>query len=315
MSKLAGQYILYLLPSFYLFGLFDANRNMLNCMGETSVATYLVILCFPIHGALSYLIVYRLGVGWVGVTISMFLTYLFLLFAITVYCSVMTNLDVRKAWVFPNRDSFKDWWEIIELAVPGAFLYMIEWSACEGLIMFSGMIGVAEQSTLGIILILMPIFMCFTFGMQYATPMFSGKALGANQVESAYTYARASFLMVAFATAAIGTVVVLTRDQVVTLFTEDPQVRALFGAGMIFTIIETIPDSNQFVLQGVVKSIGKQDAATIRCVVSQIVIGIPLSYFLGVYLGYGIPGLMMGLASGNVILCYLYYKLCYTEPW
>lgn len=112
--------------------------------------------------------------GWVGVNIGMIITYSFLLASITLYSSYMKNPEVREAFHMPSSESFKGWWPIVELAVPGAFLYMVEWSACEGLILFSGLIGVAEQSTLGILLILMPILMCFTFGMQYAIPIYAG---------------------------------------------------------------------------------------------------------------------------------------------
>lgn len=95
--------------------------------------------------------------------------------------------------------------------MPGAFLYLVEWIACEGLILFSGLIGVAEQATLGILLILMPVLMCFTFGMQYAIPIYVGQSLGDGNTKNAYTQAKASFIMVGFATAIIGFVSILTR--------------------------------------------------------------------------------------------------------
>ena len=41
----------------------------------------------------------------------------------------------------------------------------------------------------------------------------------------------------------------------------------------------------------------------------------PLAYYLGVYLRFGIPGLLMGLGIGNTLLCALYYQLAYGEDW
>lgn len=63
--------------------------------------------------------------------------------------------------------------------------------------------------------------------------------------------------MVAFATILIGLVVLLTRRLIILFFTELSEIQNLFSIGMIFLIIETIPDSNQFVLQGIIKAIGK----------------------------------------------------------
>lgn len=154
-----------MIPSMVMFGLFDANRLFLNCLDETTVATILVIVALPMHGFLSYYIVHGLEMGWIGVNLSIFITYSFLFVFITLYSTYIKNTDVREAFHAPSMESFKEWWQIVELAVPSAFLYMVEWTACEGLILFSGLIGVTEQSTLGIILILMPIIMSFTFGM------------------------------------------------------------------------------------------------------------------------------------------------------
>jgi len=41
----------------------------------------------------------------------------------------------------------------------------------------------------------------------------------------------------------------------------------------------------------------------------------PLAYYLGVYLNYGIPGLLMGFGFGNTLLCGQYYLLAYGEDW
>lgn len=68
-------------------------------------------------------------------------------------------------------------------------------------------------------------------------------------------------------------------------------------------------------LQGIIKALGKQDEAFTRVVFCQILIGMPMAYYLGVYLNFGIPGLLMGLGIGNTLLCGLYYKLSYDEDW
>jgi len=86
---------MYMIPSFFLFGLFDANRLFLNCLNETVVATTLVIIALPVHGLLSYYVVYGLGLGWVGVCVAMFITYFLLFASITIYSSFMKNLEVR----------------------------------------------------------------------------------------------------------------------------------------------------------------------------------------------------------------------------
>lgn len=93
---------MYMIPAMFLFGLFDANRLFLNCLDETTVATTLVIIALPLHGLLSYYMVYSLGMGWVGVNIGMMITYAFLLASITLYSIYMKNPEVREAFVMPS---------------------------------------------------------------------------------------------------------------------------------------------------------------------------------------------------------------------
>lgn len=68
-------------------------------------------------------------------------------------------------------------------------------------------------------------------------------------------------------------------------------------------------------LQGIIKALGKQDEAFACVVFCQIMVGMPMAYYLGVYLNFGIPGLLMGLGIGNTLLCGLYYQLAYGEDW
>jgi Na+-driven multidrug efflux pump len=44
-------------------------------------------------------------------------------------------------------------------------------------------------------------------------------------------------------------------------------------------------------------------------------LGIPASYLFGVYLGWGIKGLLFGYGLGNILLCCFYHKLSYRKDW
>jgi Na+-driven multidrug efflux pump len=41
----------------------------------------------------------------------------------------------------------------------------------------------------------------------------------------------------------------------------------------------------------------------------------PLSYFIGIYLGYGCPGMFVGLAIGNYILVLFYAAIAFRKDW
>lgn len=236
-SKVASHYIIFMIPSFFLFGLFDANRLFLNCMEISSVATTLLVASLPLHMFLCYFFVFILKIGVFGVCIAMTVTDLFLLGSISLYSSKTSLKKVRDAWVLPNRESFKEWREILEIGIPGVLMYMVEWSACEGLILMSGLIGVAELSTMGIILVLIPLLECFSFGMQFTITIYAGNAIGEGAVEKAYTFAKAGFAMVCYSTTLVAIMIILTRKNLILFFTEDPAVRTLYASAMIVLAI------------------------------------------------------------------------------
>ena len=164
-------------------------------------------------------------------------TDLFLLGSISLYSSTTSLKKVRDAWIMPNRESFKEWREILEIGIPGVLMYMTEWSACEGLILMSGLIGVAELSTMGIILVLIPLLECFSVGMQFTITIYAGNAIGEGAVEKAYTFVKAGFVMVCFSTTLVAIMIILTRKNLILFFTEDPAVRTLYASAMIVLAI------------------------------------------------------------------------------
>ena len=49
--------------------------------------------------------------------------------------------------------------------------------------------------------------------------------------------------------------------------------------------------------------------------INQFCLGVPLSYFLGVKLEFGIPGLFVGIAVGNIVVVSLFVKLILAINW
>ena len=128
-------------------------------------------------------------------------------------------------------------------------------------------------------------------------------------------FAKTSFMMVYVSCAVVACFIILTRNELIGLFTSDLEVKNLYTSAMIVLALEIFPESGQLVYGGIIKSLGKQDQAFKYCSSAQFLLGIPLSYMLGVHWGYGIEGLIFGYGVGNTLLCYLYHRVAYNENW
>ena len=164
-----------------MFSLFDANRLFLNAMEVTNVATTILAVGLPFHIGVAYFLVFKLNLGVFGLAFAINITYSTFLTAITLYSCFTKRRTVRDAWFMPSLESFHDWVKIFELGIPGSLMYFVDWSAFEILALMSGLIGVIELSTMGIILVCAPFFESFAFGMQMTVVVFVGNAIGAEK--------------------------------------------------------------------------------------------------------------------------------------
>ena len=96
--------------------------------------------------------------------------------------------------------------------------------------------------------------------------------------------------------------------QIIRLFTYQEEIINV-GAKLIYvTAIFIIFDAFQGCLAGTILAMGKQKLGSIINLVSYLAIMIPLSYFLGFTLNYGVYGIYIGSISGvlSVFLMYVY---------
>ena len=275
-------------------------------MKETQQATAILLFGLPMHFGICYYFVHVLNFGVIGLAFAINITYTTFLVVITLYCLLTSNSKIREAWVPFSSESLEGWSQVLELGVPGVFVYFIDFGSFEAIALMSGLIGIVELSTMGIVLIANQIFTCTAYGMQFTVTVFIGKSIGAQNIVKAKTYAMAAVALVMIAEVTIITFMLLTRNSLCQLFTTDPAVLMMFPKDITYNAIFIIPDSIQLVTVGILKSLGMQKQAFYRSLIGQFFVGIPMAYYLGIYLGYGNPGLWMGLTIGNSVLAILY---------
>ena len=113
----------------------------------------------------------------------------------------------------------------------------------------------------------------------------------------------------------LGLIFILIRNQLPGLFTSEAMTSTLFSGGVIAWCINQIPDTLQITFCGVLKGLGKQEAASISSLIISFGVMLPLSYVFGNVMGCGLSGLFYGLLVGNIILSSFYCLLCVCTDW
>lgn len=205
--------------------------------------TVIVLIAVPIGATLNYLFVHTFGLGMVGLAISGDINCLFLFVSLTLYCHFTSNAKIRQAWSLPDQSSIRGWMTILEIGIPGILLYFIDWSCINSLAIFSGMIGVADLSTMSCILIIGPQLTSIGFGMEMTNTVYIANAIGAKNIQSAKLLANASILMILCASFAIALILIAMRKQVGMIFSSDPDVLELFPGAIVALAVFIVFDS------------------------------------------------------------------------
>ena len=154
-------------------------------------------------------------------------------------------------------------------------------------------------------------YFSFTIGMQCAAYSLVGKAIGAQNIRMAKRYRDIIIISGIILAFLQSTTIVFFKADIAVFFTNVESIQSVlipaFNAAAIALFFECI----QLAIQGIFRGIGKQKYAFYLIVFSFYFIGLPLSYTIGIYWGYGLTGLWYGISIGLVILtaAYIYLSL------
>ena len=108
-------------------------------------------------------------------------------------------------------------------------------------------------------------------------------------------------------TAAYGVVVALfvwpTAGAIVRLYTTDPQVLAMAGAGLALACLMFLPDALQVVTAQALRARGDVWLPSGMHLTSYVLIMAPLAWFLGAHLKLGLTGMVWAIVVASLVSC------------
>jgi len=229
-ANISRQFVLASFPGLLFLAQADSTRTLLVAIDEPGASTFIVIGGVILSTTLNYTFVHTLGYGVFGLPIGFAISEFILFMVTSLYCHFTSNKTVRQVWSLPGLDSFSQWREILDLGLPGAFLYFIDWGAIYSLGLFSGLMGVAELTTMTCVLVIQPLSIVFGIGMELTNSVFVGNSIGSGQIKNAKMFAKSSILLVLVISLIVSSVLFAFKDSIGYLYSTDPAVLALFPA-------------------------------------------------------------------------------------
>ena len=290
--------------------LYSVLRAVIDAHAKTRVSMFITLLSVPINIFLNYIFIFgKFGfpaLGGMGAGLASALTYWFVLFitiALFLKIKEFRRLELFKNWPKPSMEKWKS---LTKIGVPIGLSLFAETTIFSAVTLLMSVYSTEVISAHQIAMNFTSLLYMIPLSIAMGATILVGREIGANNYREAKAY---SWLSVGAAVAfsfVSATILVLFREPIASLYSEDGDVIALTIQFFYFAALFQLSDAIQAPVQGALRGYKDVNITFIMAIISYWVVGLPIGYLLGSYsslgpFGYWV-GLIVGLTLGAITL-------------
>eukprot|EP01126_Amoeba_proteus_P055791 TRINITY_DN6946_c0_g1_i3.p1 TRINITY_DN6946_c0_g1~~TRINITY_DN6946_c0_g1_i3.p1 ORF type:complete len:399 (+),score=63.61 TRINITY_DN6946_c0_g1_i3:104-1300(+) len=261
----------------------------------------------------SYISIDVMGYGVAAAPVGVNVGNLCYLLLLVTYC--WCHESRKKLWPGWSMEVFQDLWEFTKLGMSSMFMMCAEWWAFEIVVIFSGWISVEGLASMSIIQNTWYFTYMIPYGISIAAGSRVGNELGAKNPMNARRSAWISLIFILPVVLVVSLLLLFFSVPWVRLWNEDPKVLALCASVFPLVALQPISDSAQCVSTGVLRGLGKVNLGAMVNLVIFYLIGIPISFFLGIYYKTGLFGITVGLVVSPFLQAIVFVSSIILIDW
>lgn len=181
-ARLAALYLkvsIFAIPGIVIF---ETGKRFLQAQGLFRATAYILIIASPINVFLHWLLVWRVGLGFVGAPIAAIITQNLLPVLLILY---VRFVDGTQCWGGFSKRAFSNWRIIIRLALPGMIMVEAEWLAFEIITVLASRFGTEYLAAQSVLSTLTSISYQIPFPLSIAASTRVANLVGAGRVDAA----------------------------------------------------------------------------------------------------------------------------------
>ncbi|MEN8817394.1 MAG: MATE family efflux transporter [Nonlabens sp.] len=201
--------------------------------------------------------------------------------------------------------------KLMSIGFPTSLQMFFEVSLFTAAIFLSGVISTESQAANQIALNLSALTFMFGVGLGVTATIRLGNQLGLKDIPALKRIARSTFLMSLIVGVFFALLFISLNNFLPTIYIEDPGVLELAAGLLIIAGIFQISDATQVTLLGALRGLQDVWIPSLICFTAYWIVGLPISYYLGIESDYGVNGVWIGLLFGlttSSILMYARYR-------
>ncbi|XP_010930090.1 protein DETOXIFICATION 40-like [Elaeis guineensis] len=314
-AKAASVFVYGLIPQLFAYAVNFPIQKFLQAQSIVTPSAYISATALAVHLLLSWLVVFKLGLGLLGASLVISLGWWIMVIAQFVY--IVTSQKCRFTWTGFSWQAFSGLPEFLKLSTASAVMLCLEAWYYQILVLIAGLLD-HPQLALDALSVCMTIsgwvFMV-AVGFNAAASVRVSNELGAGNPKSA-AFSVVVVTTLSFIISVVTAVIILClRDYLSYTFTEGETVAHAVSELTPLLAITLILNGIQPVLSGVAVGCGWQAFVAYVNVGCYYIVGIPLGVLLGFKFNLGAKGIWSGMIGGTFMQTLILIWVTFRTDW
>ncbi|XP_004487410.1 protein DETOXIFICATION 40-like [Cicer arietinum] len=314
-ASAAAVFVYGLIPQIFAYAVNFPIQKFLQAQSIIFPSAYISAATLVVHLVLSYVVVYKIGLGILGASLILSLSWWIIVVAQFVY--IVKSDRCKHTWRGFTWDAFSGLPEFFKLSAASAVMLCLEAWYFQILVLLAGLLPEPELAldSLSICTTVMGWVFMISVGFNAAASVRVSNELGARNPKSASFSVKVVTLMSFIISAIAALVVLVLRDVISYVFTEGEAVAAAVSDLCPLLSLSLLLNGIQPVLSGVAVGCGWQAFVAYVNVACYYGVGIPLGAVLGFYFQFGAKGIWLGMLGGTTMQTVILMWVTFRTDW
>ncbi|KAK1420041.1 hypothetical protein QVD17_21336 [Tagetes erecta] len=300
MASAAAVFVYGLIPQIFAYAINFPIQKFLQAQSIVAPSAYISAGTLVVHLIISWMMVYKLGLGLFGASLSLSLSWWIIVVGQFVY--ILRSDRCKATWRgFNPKEAFDGVWEFVKLSSGSAVMLCLETWYFQILVLIAGLLDNPELSldALSVCSSVNGLLFMVSVGFNAAASVRVGNEVGAGHPKAA-AFSVVIVTSVSFVIAVVEAGIVLWGRHVISYaFTSGERVANAVSDLCPLLAVTIVLNGIQPVLSGVAVGCGWQGYVAYVNVGCYYVVGIPLGFLLGFHFNLGVKGIWSGIIAGT----------------
>ncbi|MES2389698.1 MAG: MATE family efflux transporter [Bacteroidota bacterium] len=313
----AGPFLFVFMLSLFPMMFFFSFKQFAEGMSSTRPAMIISLGACAVNIGLNFLLIFgNLGFPKMGLQGAAWATFISRSLMAIAMCIYVWRNPAFKQYLFRLNFGGFSWaycMRILKVGFPVCLQFLFEFGTFSAAAIIAGQISSTAQAAHQIALNLAAITYMAGSGISAAASVRIGNYLGRRDYRGLTMAGKSAFLLVIAFMSACAVVFIFSSGFLPAMYTTDKDVIRAASELVVIAAFFQLSDGIQVVGQGVLRGMADVKVPTLLSLLSYWLLGIPVGWFLGVYLEMGVRGiwygLLLGLTSSAVMLLIRFFGM------